>query len=59
MDLASITDIKELKALAYDQLLLQQQAENNLRLINQRLEQLTAETEQAMQAAQKPGRKGE
>ena len=43
MDIATITDIQALKALAYDQLMLQMRTESNLKLITQRIEQLTAE----------------
>ena len=59
MDINAITDLKELKAVAYDQMMLQMQAENNLKIINQRIEQVTAELEQAQQAAVKPGKKAE
>lgn len=37
MDLSTITDIKELKALAYDQLSLREQCDRNLVAINQRM----------------------
>jgi hypothetical protein len=40
MDLSAITDIKELKAMAYDQLVLREQADSNLRVINQRMMEL-------------------
>lgn len=40
MDITSITDIKELKAMAYDQLATKQLAEQNLVVINQRIEQM-------------------
>lgn len=40
MDLQTITDIKELKALAYDQLINKQIAEQNLLAIDQRIQQL-------------------
>lgn len=42
MDISHITDAKELKALAYDQFLLMNTARENLRLIQQRLQKLTA-----------------
>lgn len=53
MDIANATDLKELKALAYDQMLLQMQVENNLKLINQRIEQLVAQLESEPAKAQK------
>ena len=40
MDISEITDITKLKALAYDQLALLQQTQQNLDLINQRIAQL-------------------
>ena len=40
MDISKETDKQELKALAYDQLVLKEQAAMNLRLINQRLAEL-------------------
>lgn len=40
MEIQQITDIKELKALAYDQLILKTLAENNLQLLQQRIAQL-------------------
>lgn len=40
MDITSITDIKELKAMAYDQLATKQLAEQNLVVINQRIDQM-------------------
>lgn len=43
MDLTKLTDIKELKAMAYDQLVNKQLAEQNLAAINQRIEQLMSE----------------
>ena len=54
MDIATITDIQALKALAYDQLMLQMRTENNLKLINQRIEQLTAEQAAHAAEAQQP-----
>lgn len=41
MDISGITDLKELKALAYDQIAQKEQAEANLNLINQRIAQLS------------------
>lgn len=43
MEISDIKDVKELKALAYDQLVIKEQAENNLRLLNQRIAQLSRE----------------
>ena len=43
MDLATITDPKELKALAYDQLAIKQQAEHNLQAIQMRMVQIEQE----------------
>lgn len=40
MDLSTIDDIKELKSLAYDQLVAKEVAERNLQAVNQRLAQL-------------------
>ncbi|HSX08169.1 MAG TPA: hypothetical protein VLG11_04725 [Candidatus Saccharimonadales bacterium] len=48
MEIQQITDVKELKALAYDQLVLKTLAENNLQLLQQRIAQL----EQLSAAAQ-------
>ncbi len=45
MDISTITDIKELKALAYDQLVIKETAERNLQAINQRIAQLAEELE--------------
>lgn len=41
MDLSKITDLKELKALAYDQIAAREVAERNLQAINQRISQLS------------------
>ena len=40
MDLTTITDIDKLKALAYDQIQLLNQAQQNLQMINARIQQL-------------------
>jgi RNA 3'-terminal phosphate cyclase len=40
MDISQISDVKELKAMAYDQLVAKELAERNLQAINQRLAQL-------------------
>lgn len=41
MDITKITDIKELKALAYDQFIQLEQAQYNLKAVNERIAQLT------------------
>lgn len=43
MDIQNITDLKELKAMAYDQIANKEQAENNLQVINQRIAQIVGE----------------
>ena len=43
MDLSTITDVKELKALAYDQLALKEQAEVNIRALSQRIAEIQQE----------------
>lgn len=40
MDISKITDVQQLKAAAYDQLVLKQQTEQNLVAINQRIVKL-------------------
>lgn len=40
MDLSKLTDVKELKVMAYDQIMLKEQASANLQMIGQRLQQL-------------------
>lgn len=48
MDLSKLSDVKELKSLAYDELVKKQQAEINLEAINKRLgEVLMQEAEAA------------
>lgn len=42
MDISNITDLQQLKAMAYDAIAQKEQAENNLNVINQRIGQLTA-----------------
>lgn len=51
MDIATITDVQQLKAMAFDQLMIQQQAENNLKLITQRIEQVLSEQQTAQESA--------
>lgn len=43
MDITDMTDLQELKALAYDQLVLQEQVQRNLALITARINELEAE----------------
>jgi len=45
IDLMSITDVKELKSLAWDQLSILENAKMNLTAINQRMAQLNAPVE--------------
>ena len=45
MDIASITDPTELKALGYEQMVIIDTAQQNLRVINERLNQIYAEAE--------------
>jgi hypothetical protein len=40
MDIGEITDINELKAMAYDRVLMVQQIQQDLQVINERLNQL-------------------
>ncbi len=42
MDINSIDDIQELKALIYDQLVIENTARNNIAILNERLTQLTS-----------------
>lgn len=41
MDLTQITDLTQLKAVAYDQIGLKEQAERNLQAVNQRIAQVS------------------
>ena len=41
IDVSTITDVTQLKAMAYDQLILREQAEANFNNLNERLVQLT------------------
>jgi hypothetical protein len=45
MDLTKITDVKELKSLAYDQMAQLEVTQNNLRALNQRIAELSEPTE--------------
>lgn len=54
MDISQITDINQLKALAYDEMMKLEAAQNNLRLLNGRI----AELQQVQaQPEQKPAKK--
>ncbi len=44
MDPNKINDIDKLKSLAYDQLMMLEQVQQNIRLINERIKKLAAET---------------
>jgi hypothetical protein len=44
MDISKITDVKELKAMAYDQLASSEVAQSNLRAINARIAELDSAT---------------
>lgn len=44
-DISQIINLSELKAMAYDQIAAKEQAEHNLRVINQRIVELTTQTE--------------
>ena len=46
MDLSKLINITELKSMAYDQIAAKEQAEHNLRLINQRIVELTPPPEE-------------
>lgn len=43
MDITTITDIKELKALAFDEIAKLEQAQNNLRLLQGRITELNSQ----------------
>jgi prefoldin subunit 5 len=45
MDLTKITDVKELKSLAYDQMAQLEATQQNLRMLNQRIAELNETTE--------------
>jgi hypothetical protein len=46
MDIANITDINELKAMAYDRVVMVQQIQQDLQVINERIGQLQPAVEQ-------------
>lgn len=45
-DISTINDIVTLKAMIYDQLLIKEQAENNIAVINQRMNQVKLEEQE-------------
>lgn len=53
MDISTVTDVKELKALAYDTLQLVEIHQNNLRMIRQRLGEIEQAEEQAQEEKKK------
>ena len=46
MDISQITDVNQLKALAYDEMMKLEAAQNNLRLLNGRIAELQQEVQQ-------------
>lgn len=59
MDISKITDATELKSMAYDQMLVIDQAQANLRMIQQRLAQLQQETQKKSEKSKKDKDKAE
>ncbi|MDQ5982924.1 MAG: hypothetical protein QG549_922 [Patescibacteria group bacterium] len=53
MDISTVTDVKELKALAYDTLQLVEIHQNNLRMIRQRLSEIEQAEERAKEEKKK------
>lgn len=51
MDITTINDLKELKALAYDQLTILEQAKTNLKLITARINEVEMQPPAPKQAA--------
>lgn len=47
MDITKITDVKELKSLAYDQMAQLEATQQNLRMLNQRIAELSQNAEVA------------
>lgn len=47
MDVSNLTNLTLLKSLAYDQIALKEQAERNLRVINDRIVQVSAQSDNA------------
>jgi hypothetical protein len=52
MDISKTDDIKELKSMAYDQLLTIENAQNNLKVINQRIAELQLEEKKEAKKAE-------
>lgn len=50
-DVGSITDVTVLKAMAYDQIVALEQVQNNLRVINERISQVTVASNGAFASA--------
>ena len=57
MDLREITDIQQLKAMAYDELQRLEVAKQNVQMINQRLAELEEASEPTAQTSPKPKNK--
>lgn len=57
MDLEKVTDIKALKALAYDILAERENADRNLQAVNARIAQLAQEEQAAAETGKKPAKK--
>jgi hypothetical protein len=53
MELSTITDLDKLKSLAYDEIAKKEQAENNLRLVNQRILDITTAKNTVVSIAKK------
>lgn len=49
MDLSTETSLEKLKAMAYDQIAVKELAENNLRVLNQRIQEIGSENTGAEQ----------
>lgn len=47
MDLTSISDLNQLKAMAYDQMVILETAQKNMQVINQRIQQVNQEQQAA------------
>jgi hypothetical protein len=57
MDLSEITDIIQLKAMAYDELQRLEMAKQNLQMINQRMSEVEQQLMEQQVAAQAPSKK--
>ena len=55
MDISKETNINKLKALAYDQMLILEQTQNNLRALNARIVQLEQHIEETDEVSAKKG----